>query len=514
MALNDTYVTNDFGSIFIQADGVGPTDLSWLGCHDLGDIEQPLGDIERTFCPNPAGRGLWDIATRTQTPPGEVTFDIEVALGKLADKLEVAARKRCPIPVYVVDNYCIARNQFSPFDRATVIAEAIITSITQSNIAGANADGGNPPRAMKTFSFSALTTFDAFSLGWARRTTALPEAMLDIAICNIPQCAGACGGSVDDCENLIAGAASDGIGGTADVWFSNDSGATWAASAAPTFAADEDISSVVCFDLDDGTTRWLGARGTTDGGNPAEVGYADDGTGTAWTLVDVGATAGEFSPWNGGLFALDGRHIWCCTDTGAGAAGEVYFSSDFGVTWTAQGAAGTDAFNTIKFINERVGVVVGDTNEVRYTTDGGAHWAAITGPAAQAAADVLALGLLSENRMYLGYDDGEIWFTDDQGTSWTQVTMPGIAGQTWTGINDMCCIDEHVIWAVGYVNDGADSGVVIRSISGGENWEYWQADSDCDSGVGFNSIACCAVNHAFACGCPETTAWIMEVVES
>jgi photosystem II stability/assembly factor-like uncharacterized protein len=509
MALNDTYLTNDFGSIFIQADGVGPTDLSWLGCHDLGDIEQPLGDIERTFCPNPAGRGLWDIATRTQTPPGEVTFDIEVKLGKLADKLEVAARKRCPIPVYVVDNYCIARNQFSPFDRATVIAEAIVTSITQSNIAGANSDGGNPPSAMKTFSFSALTTFDAFSLGYARRTTAETEALLDIAICNIPQCAGACGGSVDDCENMYTVAAA-GAAAIAHSYYSNDSGGTWTATAADPFIADEDISSTVCFDLDDGTTRWLVVRGT----NPHEVAYSDD-EGATWTLVAVGATVAEFSPWNGGLFALDGRHIWCCTDTGAGAAGEVYFSSDFGVTWVAQAAAGTDAFNTIKFINERVGVVIGDTNEIRVTTDGGEHWAAITGPAAQAAVNAMGLGLLSESRMYITYDDGEIWFTDDGGTSWTQVTMPGIPGETWVAVNDMCAMDEHVLWAVGYVNDGAnDSGVVIRSISGGENWEYWQADTDCDSGVGFNSIACCAVNHAFAVGCPETTAWIMEVVES
>jgi len=512
MPLRNTYLTDDIGSIFIQPDGVGPNDLRWLGCHDLGDVDEPVGDVSRTFCPDPTTRGRWLVATRTQGPPGEITFDVEMAVGTLADSLEIAKRKGCAVPVYVIDNPCTPRDQFNPFARVMAIEDALITNVTRSGFAIRNSDGGEQSQAMKTFSFSAKDIFDAFTLDTVRRTNAEAGALLDIAICNGIVCAGVCGGSVDECTNLfvVAEAVAAAI---ANAYYSNDAGVTWTVAAALPFAASEDISSNVCFDLDDGTTRWLVARGTTDGANPAEVAYSDN-SGTAWTLVAVGATNAEFSPWNGGLFALDGRHIWCATDTGAGAAGEIYFSSDFGATWTAQGAAASDALNGVKFATDRLGIAYGDTNEILLTTDGGAHWVVGTGPGAQAAVNIKAAVIFSALRFYVGYDDGTIWMTDDGGTSWTQCIMPGISGHVWSGINDLCAIDEHVIWGSGYTNVGADEwGVAFRTISGGEQWEYWQTAVACDTGVGLNAIACCSVNHAFAVGCPETTAIILEVVE-
>lgn len=506
------YLDNDTGSLFIQPDGVGPTDLQWLGCHDLGDVEKPMGDIERSYCPDPTGRGKWLVATRTQGPPGEVTFDVELAVGQIADYLEISERKHCAIPIYAVYNSCVARDQFGPFWRAMIINGAIVTSVTANAPVMRNADGSAPTQITETFSFSALDWYWAFELGWLRRVTTEAENLLDIAICSDPACAGICGGSVDFCDELVAGAA--GGVAAANFLYSNNEGITWTAAAADPFAVAEDISTVGCFELDDGTTRWIAVRGTTDGGNPAEIGYSDD-AGATWTNVNVGATNAEFAPWNGCLFVLDPRHIWIATDTGAGAAGEIYFSSDFGATWTAQGAGAGDALNCVRFVDARVGLAVGDTNEVLRTLDGGAHWVAMTGPAAQAAADALTCVIFNQNRWYIGYDDGEIWFTDDAGANWTQCPNVAVPGYTLTHCNDLGAVDENTIWAAMCFNSGADEyAVLARTITGGEQWEYWLADTACDAGVGMGAVAVCNANRAFGVGCVETTGWIMEVAES
>jgi len=124
--------------------------------------------------------------------------------------------------------------------------------------------------------------------------------------------------------------------------------------------------------------------------------------------------------------------------------------------------------------------------------------------------NIKAAVIFSALRFYVGYDDGTIWMTDDGGTSWTQCIMPGISGHVWSGINDLCAIDEHVIWGSGYTNVGADEwGVAFRTISGGEQWEYWQTAVACDTGVGLNAIACCSVNHAFAVGFLESAGYTL-----
>ena len=40
----DTVVLAGEGAIWVQPDGPN-TELMYLGCHELGDIEEPLGDV-------------------------------------------------------------------------------------------------------------------------------------------------------------------------------------------------------------------------------------------------------------------------------------------------------------------------------------------------------------------------------------------------------------------------------------------------------------------------------------
>ena len=511
MALNDQYLNDDLGSLFIQVDGVGPQDLSWLGCHDLGDVSKPLGDVERQYCPDPAARGRWIVSSRLQGPEGEVTFDMELAIGRLADALELAVAKKCAIPVYDVFYACGGRTTFSPFWRVLVIPDALATSMSVNSPSSRHADGSIPTQITETFSFSAQDLFWAYELGYARKTIVEVENLLDIANCSSPSCAGVCGGAVESCDVMVASATA-GAAAPPEIYRTTDGGQTWVAMAFQPFLATEDASSIVCFELDDGTVRVLTSIGVTTVATPAFVAYTDDIGATAWVQSQVGTVDTEFFPWNGCLFALNGRNVWACTDTGGGLAGNVYKSSDFGVTWTLMLGGTGDALNCVRFVNDRVGMVVGDQNEIWLTVNGGADWVTVTGPAAQAAVDCKTCVIFSSMRFYVGYSDGEIWMTADGGTTWTMCPSPIIAGYTLTACNDMGAINENVIWAAYCFNVAADEyGVMARTITGGEQWETWVANTACTAGVGINAVAACDVNHAFGVGCVETTAWVMEV---
>lgn len=504
------------GALFTQVDGP-PNDLQYLGCHDLGDTTQPKGDITRRFCPDPNRRGHYLVSSRTQGAAGEITGDISTPLGKTADWLETLNRTKCRFPLYVPMAECTRPNQFIPNERGYIYTDVAITNVTRSNNVTRNVDGGAVEEAGKTFAWSAAEILEWHDTVLTRRTTAEVEEARDIVFCNEQACQGICGPAEAVCTDGVV--VYDAINlGIAEVQYTADGGITWTNTAAQPAIADEDLSSVVCIPSGvEGITRWLVSVGTTNAGTPAQIFYTDD-LGANWTLGTAGAGNAGFIPWNGGLFAWDRMNLWACTDTGAGAAGDIFKSTDGGVTWVLQLSAAGDALNCIRFSSADVGLCVGDQNEMHFTDDSGAHWTAITGPAAQAAVDALTCAVIDENSWYVGYDDGELWYTADGGANWSQLAL-GIpaAGHTITAINDMGHVGQHVVWLAIHGNDGANEvGFVGRSVTGGAtgHWEYSQAPTDFASGNGFSAIHVCGVNQAFVAGGVETTSYIAEVAET
>lgn len=520
MSRNGVVLTADFGALFTQVDGP-PNDLQYLGCHDLGDTTQPKGDITRTFCPDPNRRGQYNVASRTQGAPGEITGDITTPFGKTADWLETMNRSRCRFPLYVPMQDCGRPVEFLPNDRGLIYTGVAITSVTRSNNVTRNADGGAVGEMTKTFAWSAEDVLEWHDTVLTRRTTAEDQAAADIAFCNDQECQGICGPATSVCTDGIIVYASDSGVTIANVEFTTDGGLTWAAGAnQPSAVNTEDLSATMCIPsgLVSGVTRYFAAVGITNAATPAQIFYTDDSGATAWIAGTAGAGNAGFIAWNGGLFAWNRWNLWCCTDTGAGAAGDIFKSTDGGVTWVLQLSAAGDTLNCIRFASVDVGLCVGDQNEMHFTDDSGAHWTAVTGPGAQAAIDALTCTILDENRWYVGYEDGTLWYTPDAGTTWVQLAL-GIpaAGHTISAINDMGNVGDHIIWLSIHGNDGANEvGFVARSVTGGftGTWEYSQAPTDCASGNGFAGMHVCGINKAFAVGCVETTAYIVEVAET
>lgn len=497
MSRQGDYFDANMGVLWVQPDGPN-TQPQYLGCHDLGDVSEPQGDIAQRYCPNPDGPGSWDVVLVTQGPPDRITTTVTTYVGKTADWLE---KQICPIPVYVHQSMCGKKNIFLSYDRGELYQYARFASKGRTNLVmREGVDASEQTFDLSADSYSNGLFGKYYPLKLTPQVTTEANTLYDIAFCNALTCLGPCGPAKGICtDGYIVAAAGAGV--SANVLRTIDAGTTWAATAADPFAIDEDIISVVCFPISRTITRVVVGRGTTDVANPAEIAYSDD-NGATWTNVNVGSTNGEYMQWTGALFAIDNYNIWAITDLG-----NIFKSTNGAVSWTEQTTTNVNGLNYIRFKDENHGLTVGDTNTILYTEDGGAHWVTITGPAAQAAQDALCCEILDAYRWWVGYADGELWYTNDGGTNWFQRAFTAPAGAaTVDRVNDVMFLDDFLGFFVIKWTDGlADEyGTIYRTFNGGHDWEVYQVDTAFDSGtpIGLNSVWACHYNLAYSVGDP------------
>jgi photosystem II stability/assembly factor-like uncharacterized protein len=485
MALQEDALTSAMGALFVQVNGPNTRPV-YAGCQTVDDVEAPDGDVELIRCFNPNGRD-WTTVGNTQAPPDPVTTTITGLMFKTASVMQ---RLSCPAVIYLM-TMCgegVRKDIFTNYDRGVALNVARKTSTTWSNLVHREEDNASERAVDISANPPAYEFFDLAS-AVARQSTTHDQALNDIAICGEEQCAGVCGIQAQElCENLVA--AGDTLAGSpagsAEVIVTADSGVTWAATATDPFAAGEDVSAVVCFQLNKDTNRIVVARGTADLANPAEIAYSDD-SGTTWTNVNVGTTAGQFAPDNDSLFDLDRNNIWMTTNDGY-----VYKSEDAGESWSVQesGVITANDIFCINFADTNNGFFAGEGNIIARTSDGGQTWSAVTAPAAQAADDIIALEW--SGRWWIGYNDGELWFSEDDGTNWTQRTYDGGASQA--AINAIDFATELHGFMV--TDTAAPVGTIYHTVDGGYTWEPLTTTTN----SGLNSIVACDPNLAYAVG--------------
>jgi photosystem II stability/assembly factor-like uncharacterized protein len=194
----------------------------------------------------------------------------------------------------------------------------------------------------------------------------------------------------------------------------------------------------------------------------------------------------------GALFVLDSYHIWLCLDDGY-----IYFSGDFGVTWTRQaggvGAPTANDLNEVWFVDSENGMAVGDSDTVLVSSDGGDTWTLAT--ATGGANNLLCC---TENDgggiWWAGDSGGEMYYSSDHGTTWTRRDFPG---DEVGDINDV----EFVNSLVGFlIHDNATPvGSVYRTRNGGTDWELMTDVTN----NGLLSLHACGVNLVYAAGEPQ-----------
>jgi photosystem II stability/assembly factor-like uncharacterized protein len=456
------------GAIWAQPDGLG-TKPEFLGCHELGDIAIPKGDVKLYYCPDDAIPNEYVVMDSIQSAPGPVTTSIKTDLLKMADILEDV---RCKIPVYIHRVDCPPKNVFSNYYRSFGMPATWITNRGLTKMSSRDPD--TQDRTEQTFDLTAEEGVDYFKFKASRIAVAETEAFTDVTACDFAACAGACGAASLACDTLYA--ATDTKSGSpvnkADVWKISCKGATLFNLLTDPFAGGEKIASIECIIIDKDTTRLIVARGTTDAGNPMEVAISDD-SGATWSYVNVGTLNGQYAMGPNALYVLDAYHIWL-----ACSSGYIYFSSDFGITWTAQTSGGVTAANlwAVNFYNDQIGFAVGETNAVIYTIDGGSVWTAGVGATGQGADTITDVAVLTENNVFISYNDGNLYRSDDGVSSiagdWE---LRGFSGSGAGSITDMDWYSEAqgaLTW-----NPAVGMGKMFTTIDGGWTWEAVTIDN-------------------------------------
>lgn len=472
-------ITSTKTSQFIQR-GSGK-EVQYIGsCYDLDSIPTSLVGHDPIICKRD---GKLAVVGKSQTAPELISFTIEGLLYATASYLDQLAERGCKFN-YIEEQGCDTPGVFSDNPMTgSFVYDAEITGGEKGSIDQREADDpitlsrevdALPPRidVWKMYSSQITTT----EVNDANTIAALPG-----------NCNGNCGEQVEVCEILVIGC--DAVGaGTANVLISYDYGQTWAATAADPFAADENIMAIGAFRLDADTYRIFAVR-DGDVADNLEGAYSDD-YGATWTMVNIGTTNNEAAVGHQSLFIYNAANMWVCTDDG-----NVFKSTDAGVTWVLEASAlvasGGNPLNAIRFMDQNIGVAVGDTDTVIYTVDGGRNWQA--GTATGGGGDLDTVTVHSRYRFSVGTDDGDHYMSYDGAVTWNQLNNFEAAGTG--GLRGMEFYNDMLGYMIHVVAGG--EGYILRTISGGYSWERIGAAYGTN---GLNAIHICSPNHLFSVG--------------
>lgn len=476
-----TLIKSSLGALFVQIDGPN-TKPEYMGCVDADDLSEPGGGIDTIIrCFSGDGQG-WNVLDYTRTPPDPVTTNITALLGatqSLLDRVE-----GCAITLFFQSRETGQAGQFTNYVRSTIVGRALIGDKTRAGLVMREED----TQTTKQFAISALPpVYEAFKKITSRQATALTQGFNSISFCNSVRCATNSAPASKRCQTGFA-AGQAGTGAKAFLAYTTNYGQTWTATAAQPFANDEHINALTCFEMGNGVTRVVAMRGSTDAAAPAEIAYSDD-FGATWTAVNVGSTNALFGLAPHALFAIDQYDMWAVT-----GGGHVAKSEDGGATWTQQhaGVLTSQNLHAVHFATDRIGAAVGAAGAVLTTVDGGLSWSLKTAPVA---AILRSVFVLDAQRMWVGSEDGRLYYTIDGGTTWSERLFTGVGFGSGVGtVRDVMFFSDLIGFMAS--NNAGPVGNVFYTIDGGYTWEQVTTLTN----TGINQLAICGVNDLYAVG--------------
>jgi photosystem II stability/assembly factor-like uncharacterized protein len=277
--------------------------------------------------------------------------------------------------------------------------------------------------------------------------------IMTIDVCDDRSC-GDCGKESEGCNRVLATMV--GVGATPGtqptLLYSDDSGLTFSTQTITTMFSNEELVEGACIGGD------LVLLSTTSG----EFHYTnvDDiykGVNT-WSQVGTGfvAAGAPNAMWSSGA-----RYTWVVGD-----AGYIYFASNprSGVSVLDAGEITTENLNDVHACDTDNVLVVGNSNTVLISRNGGKSFDSITGPSA--GVNLGACWMWDADTWFVGEGAGGagvLYKTRDGGYTWQTQTIPG----TMDRIDKIVFVSD----AEGYLS-GRDGGSarLLRTITGGYEW--------------------------------------------
>ena len=445
---------SSFSRVFFQRGGSGAAlKPGYHGNWRAGTPSWDQGDLTTIREPDPATYGRFINVGRYRGEPGNPELSIMARYTLDKSVLLAAARDGCDNTLHVHMGECQNPQDFNRgWTKKVVLERAGITSYGTDADLGAMEPGDTSP-VNEDVPFTGLDYYEVSRLNMSSIGGAvLTREVTSIYVCDRAQC-GACGASTDGCQVVLAleGALSASPGLPPTVLYSTDGGTTWAEVSITTLGANESGSALVC--IGENTVVFSADSESLHYANTADLVLGSP----TWTEVTTGfvATHGPLA-----VFSLGANETWI-----VGEGGYIYFTDDptLGVEVSDAGSATVEDLNDVHAIDSLNIVAVGDNNAMVSTSNGGASWEAITGPAVGVALNAIWMHTLQE--WYVGAANGNLYYTLNAGTTWTQKAFTGDGAGS---VRDIVFVTP----SVGYMahSTAAPAGRILRTTDGGYSW--------------------------------------------
>jgi hypothetical protein len=330
------------------------------------------------------------------------------------------------------------------------------------------APSSNPVQANQLNAVVCPTNSQCWAVGSSDAQLALTEKWdgTSWSIVSSPSAAG--GGSDNRLNDVACSSASDcwavGRDSLGESYFQHWDGASWTRFYAPitipfTFKS---LSGVTCISAAD---CW--AVGDANDANDVDQGLIEHWDGSSWTVVT--------SPIVGSGSAL--ADVACTSTANCWAVGyqttptQTLIEHWNGVAWT---------------VVPSPNVNTADFNQLR-------------GVACASAADCWAVGYTGSNSTSVYQPLMEHW----DGNSWTIVSSPSVPQQDF--INGVACASSSDCWAVGFYNDGQNSGGSLIEHWNGSAWSIVASPNSSTGGTDLEDVTCVSNSNCWAVGNAGTT---------
>lgn len=495
-------ITQDREVLYVQPDGKGtalsPLSIENHGMEDTADNTIP-GE-SALFGRDSFGNAQVKINFK-QTPGGTVETSIPYDKRNEEDFLLKMRRRQERFNVLKffiksgrLDNY---RN-WTIEGRLDVLVSARVTGFTGG--AGPGKDFTGDP-AVNTANLAGKALISLFPPVISSMTTTETEDINDIT-----------GLSQTDPENEIPGyngpdkhlfAASDAASlATANVLYSTNGGASWAAYGADPLAADEHIKAIAVNMVSPTQYKLVALRETADAAAPCEIAYTtitlgDESTSPTWTAVNLGSTnneSGEALNWDipSRLYAAAAGDIYVSTDDGesvtivytganvfnmirpdpddnvwaVGASNMILKEkeSSRGTFDSKVGPSGGGDFHSIAVADDGIIYAGNGTSIYRNNNDAASAgaWTALKDFGTNHKA--VAIQCIRDNSQLLRAvvtdttgNDGDVWYSLDGGNSWTEVADVTNSGYNKAHFSE---IDDNLVFIAG--EDNGSTGVLHK----------------------------------------------------
>ena len=501
MATKSTAIfSNKDTRLWVQPDGIG-TAFVLYGCHALTNWSRDFGETVYIKCKSADEYGKKVIKESIPGDPDEPTFSVNAFTSQEEDFL---LSIDCTMDFQVFFGSCSSPADQSGYTKIRHFYRASKTSESEDDLDFIGDDEYSGITLSAEFSCEDVVEILQVTVVKAKGGVTEIQAFNDIAMLRTARCEGDCGAEIKPCYWGVAVAdASYGVS-TANVWYTDDGGASWTLCAVDPFS-ENSANNSSCVIIP-GTTapRFIVFRGNVSGSYGARCSISDD-WGAAWSEVDMGGN--DNGSYINGAFAYSAGMILAVSN-----GGYIYYSEDRGASWTEIDSDTTGVVVELWDIHTPDGVNVfacGDDNTVIVSGDGLLSWSDATGPA-DGTENLYTIQAPMRFRVIVGGQidaSGEcLWISTDGGTIWTVNTFTGstlASGAVRRVRLAALAPQQHYVMLHGTESDttryGSGSNFYFhRTLDGGASWERQNLVSN----DGMNGLSVCSINKAWACGEP------------